>query len=127
VIQFICLVDLLDTRFAGEDFGYQTFIEPTEAKADAWRFETYASENTNTAIFTTCVEDQIELQNWLLMPKIEVIEGSEITIDVGFRVRNCDEEPTARASCHKEIHLYAYPLSANTTLPLTNWHNASGW
>ncbi|CAD5215173.1 unnamed protein product [Bursaphelenchus xylophilus] len=119
---------LLDTLNATSELGWAVY---SSLDMDGWLEETYRSEtkNLNHQAFSTCVVEQSNFENWLLLPRIERQEGRRLFFEVKFTMRKCHDIPNqaSKSVCKETLKLYAHPVNSATLLPSHNWHNSTDW
>lgn len=67
------------------------------------------------------------LENWLLLPRVNLGEANRLYFEIKFTMRKCSEIPTARTTCKETLKLYALPTNSESDFPTKNWHIDQRW
>lgn len=72
--------------------------------------------------------DHSNVENWLLIPEINLIETTRLYIEIGFNIAKCEKvlSKAKSSSCKETLKLYATSLKNDEKLP-QNWFNYSRW
>uniref|UniRef100_A0A915D610 receptor protein-tyrosine kinase n=1 Tax=Ditylenchus dipsaci TaxID=166011 RepID=A0A915D610_9BILA len=119
-------VYLLNTLTASSELNWRTYSNQDEK--DGWLEETIYSkpENVNHQVYSTCNSDITDIENWLLMPRIEPGEAVRLELEFGFTIVRCGDLPSMKGSCKETLKLYATNLQKGEPLP-HHWHNETKW
>ncbi|KAH7718672.1 Ephrin receptor ligand binding domain containing protein [Aphelenchoides avenae] len=117
-------VYFLDTLNATEELAWKAHSSLGEK--EGWSEETYRSEtdNLNHQAYSTCNVEHANVENWLLLPRIDRHGAQRLYIEIKFTMRKCAEVPSARKYCKETLRLYASQVPENRSLADSWWSDA---
>ncbi|KAH7727131.1 Eph receptor [Aphelenchoides avenae] len=122
--QAIFSVFLLDTLNATSELGWKAHSSLDEK--EGWLEETYRSEteNVNHQAYSTCNMEHADIENWLLLPRIDRHGANRLYVETKFTMRKCAEVPSARKTCKETLRLYATQVAESRRLAGRWWSDA---
>ncbi|VDK83245.1 unnamed protein product [Litomosoides sigmodontis] len=81
----------------------------------SWLEETYRGPEgvDNRRAYVVCNVDQLNVDNWLRTPIINVKGANRLHVEVTFTMRDCSEFPGNARSCKETFRLYAVQLMSD--------------
>jgi len=84
-------------------------------------------DGRNTKVHNVCDTAFTEVENWLLVPRLDVEDAKEIHVDWEFRFHKCTQiQRSERGDCVETLKLYAAPLGQGEDLQ-EDWHTDLRW
>ncbi|KAI1720304.1 protein tyrosine kinase domain-containing protein [Ditylenchus destructor] len=120
-------INLLNTLSATSELNWRTQSNPDDKDGEGWVEETVysKSENVNHQVYSICYSDP-DIENWLLLPRIERGEASLLELEFGFTIVKCGSVPSPKGTCKETLKLYAVQLDKEESLP-QNFANSTRW
>src|SRR5258708_4440760 len=84
-------------------------------------------DGMNTKVYSVCDTAFDEVDNWLLVPRLDVEDVKKLHVDLEFRFKKCTEiQRSERGDCVGELEIYAAPLGQGEDLQ-EEWWKDSRW